>query len=51
MTMLRLDRVPIATLAEATNELQTKIEKWALLEEIYKVAKQEERLRHGEIGT
>ena len=49
--MLRYDGIIISKLEQATSEVMVQIpkERVPLNEEIYRVAKQEERLRNGEI--
>lgn len=49
--MLRYKKIEISKLEQATSEVMVQIpnERVPLLEEIYRVAKQEERLRRGEI--
>lgn len=51
LTMLRYEKIEISKLEQATSEVMVQIpkERIPLLEEIYRVAKQEERLRRGEI--
>jgi hypothetical protein len=53
LTMLRCRKVPVAKLEAATAEANAHIppEKAPLLEEIYRVAKMEERYRSGGLGT